>query len=100
MKMKMGLLPDMKKQASRSIEAEFPDDLSQEEFWNFVMLMGANVFGEETQRSEGEISSQWDILGSFILTNRGFQQWVKESQWLSDDNSIELERRNLDEETE
>ena len=94
MKMKMGLLPDMKKQAVRGIEAEFPDDLSQEEFWNFVMLMGTNAFGEETQRSEGEFSSQWDILGSF-------EQWVKESQWLSTDNSIELERRTLaEEETE
>jgi len=74
MKMKMGLRPDMEKECLRRIEAEFPNDMTEKEFWDFVCMMGANQFGplfgkvwDDLAVSEGRERVCWDIMGSFEL---------------------------------
>ena len=64
MKMKMPLELDRVKQQLRNIDFECPDDLTQEEFWNFVHLIGVSLFGEEHEDEAGEHSA-WNIHGSF-----------------------------------
>jgi hypothetical protein len=71
--LEMTLSPDMKAKAIRRAEVKVPGDISQEEFWNLVMLLGTSVFGETTGSPE-KFSSSWNIKGSFA-------QWVEESQW-------------------
>jgi carbon storage regulator len=56
---------DAKARTLRKIEASFPQDVTQEEFWNFVMLAGSQFFGEQTAgRTENETKSSWNPQAS------------------------------------
>ena len=67
MQMLMPLQPDMKKECLRRIETEFPDDMTEKEFWDFVCMMGANQFGPLFGTPEGRERVCWDMMGSFEL---------------------------------
>jgi hypothetical protein len=61
----MPLEPDMENQRLRDVDVDFPDDLTQAEFWQFVCSMGVNVFGERINETESGYEGRWDIWGSF-----------------------------------
>jgi len=65
MKIYMLLLPDMKNKVMRQINADLPDDLTQKEFWDFVKLVGSQLFGE-TSESGDSIYSKWNMGGQFL----------------------------------
>jgi hypothetical protein len=76
MNFEMPLVPDMEAQKTRKIVADFPNDTTQEEFWQFVALAGTALFGypkfdENPDGLEGK--SEWDIVGSF-------QEWGFEGE--------------------
>lgn len=62
-KITMPLYPDMQEKKSRTIEASLPDDTTQEEFWNFVLLTSTQLFGVKKEVKRGVLSN-WDALGS------------------------------------
>jgi hypothetical protein len=66
MKIEMPLPPDPQGMKLRRVVAEMPDDTTQEEFWNFVVLVGTQMFGEKTPREgrDNEFHSRWDLMGS------------------------------------
>lgn len=53
MKLRMPLYPDPEKHQLRMIDADLPDDLTQEELWDFVLLLGFQLFGEEVGEKDG-----------------------------------------------
>ena len=69
MQLLRSLEPDVQKKSLRDIKAELPDDITQKEFWNFVRLIGAQLFGEKAGVAEkaGRTDTVylWNIKGSF-----------------------------------
>lgn len=59
MKLRMPLYPDPEKRQMRVIDLDGPDDLTQEEFWDFVCLYGGQLFGEREEIEEGKSRSVW-----------------------------------------
>ena len=63
MKIVMPLEPDPRMRGPedlRRAKADLPDDTTQQEFWDFVALLGISLFGEEKQ--EGQ--QTWNMHGS------------------------------------
>jgi hypothetical protein len=60
MNVTMPLGIDKNAQTLRRAKAEFPDDMSEEEFWNFVCLTGSSLFGMQTQVKD-KILTSWDM---------------------------------------
>jgi len=73
MNFEMSLVPDMEAKQLRKIVADLPNDLTQEEFWQFVALAGTTLFGHSKEESPVESKSEWDIVGSF-------QEWGLEGR--------------------
>lgn len=46
----------------REVKAEFPDDMTEEEFWNFVCLAGTSIFGMQTEIKDNETLHSWDMI--------------------------------------
>jgi hypothetical protein len=59
MEVRMPLYPDPEKHQMRVVELNGPDDLTQEEFWDFVLLMGGQLFGEREQIEDNKSRSVW-----------------------------------------
>ena len=70
MNFEMPLVPDMETQKTRRIYVDIPNDTTQEEFWQFVALIGTTLFGYP---DDLEDTSEWDIVGSF-------QEWGMEGK--------------------
>jgi hypothetical protein len=65
MEFEMPLSPDMKEQTTRNIAAKFPNDITQEEFWQFVTLAGHTFFGQTVDEDGDKKTTAWDLKQSF-----------------------------------
>ena len=70
MDINMPLAPDPRMRDEgdlRRIKAEMPDDVTQEEFWNFVVMAGAQLFGTKgkPEALTGHCLSSWNPMESF-----------------------------------
>lgn len=65
---------DVKSDKFRDIEASFPNDTTQEEFWGFVLLVANQLFGISKDLGEGKSISRWNALSSLeaYLENKGY----------------------------
>jgi len=63
-KITMPLCPNLKEQKLRDIKAEFPSDTTQEEFWNFTLLIATQLFGISTDLNNGKTQTTWNALNS------------------------------------
>lgn len=64
MKFQMPLGHDPEKQQMRGADVEVPDDLTQDEFWSMMLLLGAQLFGEQEDLGENRHRSQWNPVRS------------------------------------
>lgn len=64
MEFKMPLGFDPEKQESRGADVKVPDDLTQDEFWSMMLLMGTQLFGEQEALSERRLRSLWNPVVS------------------------------------
>ena len=55
----------------RKIKAEMPDDVTQREFWEFVIMAGTRLFGtKEPEAISGQYVASWNPIESFNVSFR------------------------------
>jgi len=65
MEVTVPLHPDPQKRELRRIRAQLPDDTTQEEFWQFVVMTGNILFGNALDPpEEGQFRTTWNPRAS------------------------------------